>query len=275
MMAHTHIASELPDDALASERTAVHEEQDRLICSSRQVNAEPERLAAERFAAISPAADLATSGAMRDDLKHRLAVAESTLRQREEEVVQTHAELQEVLANSAALKVQLERRRAASEHLRQELSQMISTQEGALRASAQARVELNFALNQAKNDVRRYAELHRAREIELHEANSRLEEYFKEITRLSQLVLEKDASLTAEAAKREWLQKVTALWSNQPRWWILMPRKLRQKWLHRRLLRRGLFDVVAYLDRYPDVAATGLDPIEHYMRHGIDENRMI
>lgn len=35
----------------------------------------------------------------------------------------------------------------------------------------------------------------------------------------------------------------------------------------------GLFDRAAYLARYPDVAASGMDPVEHYVRHGADEGR--
>lgn len=35
----------------------------------------------------------------------------------------------------------------------------------------------------------------------------------------------------------------------------------------------GLFDAPWYLRHYPDVAAIGIDPVEHYMRHGVGEGR--
>ncbi|MHA6718610.1 sulfotransferase family protein [Sphingomonas sp. RS6] len=35
----------------------------------------------------------------------------------------------------------------------------------------------------------------------------------------------------------------------------------------------GLFDAAYYLRRYPDVAAEGIDPLDHYMRHGAREGR--
>lgn len=35
----------------------------------------------------------------------------------------------------------------------------------------------------------------------------------------------------------------------------------------------GLFDAAWYLDTYPDVASAGLDPLEHYCRHGRLEHR--
>jgi lipopolysaccharide biosynthesis protein len=39
------------------------------------------------------------------------------------------------------------------------------------------------------------------------------------------------------------------------------------------LLRDGLFDIEWYLKQYPDVAAAGLDPIEHYLNTGEKEGR--
>lgn len=35
----------------------------------------------------------------------------------------------------------------------------------------------------------------------------------------------------------------------------------------------GLFDRGGYLQMYPDVAASGMDPVEHYLRHGAHEGR--
>lgn len=41
-----------------------------------------------------------------------------------------------------------------------------------------------------------------------------------------------------------------------------------------RLLRAsGLFDEAWYLETYPDVRENGIDPVEHYLRHGAGENR--
>ena len=36
----------------------------------------------------------------------------------------------------------------------------------------------------------------------------------------------------------------------------------------RTIRRSGLFDTEWYLSRYPDVAASGIDPLEHYCRYG-------
>lgn len=35
----------------------------------------------------------------------------------------------------------------------------------------------------------------------------------------------------------------------------------------------GLIDSKWYLQKYPDVAAAGMDPVEHYLRHGLEDGR--
>ncbi len=40
------------------------------------------------------------------------------------------------------------------------------------------------------------------------------------------------------------------------------------------LLESGLFDPNFYLTQYPDVAKTGIDPLSHYLSHGVVEGRM-
>jgi hypothetical protein len=54
--------------------------------------------------------------------------------------------------------------------------------------------------------------------------------------------------------------------------WI--PRGLRRKRQVAALLRTGLFDPAFYLQANPDVAEAGDDPAEHYLLHGLVENRL-
>lgn len=42
---------------------------------------------------------------------------------------------------------------------------------------------------------------------------------------------------------------------------------------YRAIRSSGLFDRAWYLDTYPDVAARGVDPLRHYLRHGVREGR--
>ncbi|AIT82912.1 hypothetical protein JI59_26145 (plasmid) [Novosphingobium pentaromativorans US6-1] len=46
-----------------------------------------------------------------------------------------------------------------------------------------------------------------------------------------------------------------------------------QRKLERRLLRKNIFDTANYLFRYPDVGAEGINPIHHYLAHGMNEGR--
>jgi hypothetical protein len=52
-----------------------------------------------------------------------------------------------------------------------------------------------------------------------------------------------------------------------------MPRKLRERLIQRQLADSGLFSGQTYLENYPDVAAAGLDPLKHYLSHGMAEKR--
>lgn len=73
----------------------------------------------------------------------------------------------------------------------------------------------------------------------------------------------------------EWLRMVTLKLQRRPLWWLILPTKKRQERERRMVERNGLFNGAAYLARYPDVEASGMDPLVHYMRHGINENRSL
>lgn len=101
----------------------------------------------------------------------------------------------------------------------------------------------------------------------------RLEERTNEVATLTLLVrdLEADAAIAAE--NQQWLQQVALLGLSASDWSGLMPVGLRKAKLRRRLARRQLFDGAEYLRQYPDVAAEGMDPLEHYLLHGMLEGR--
>ena len=96
-----------------------------------------------------------------------------------------------------------------------------------------------------------------------------------EIERLSNDLRTIHSSRMDSESQREWLQQVNNVMTNYPQWWIFMPKKWRQDKINARLLRKGLFDANAYLDRYPDVSSSGIDPIRHYILHGMNEGRSI
>lgn len=67
------------------------------------------------------------------------------------------------------------------------------------------------------------------------------------------------------------------LYNAMHRGWSLARLPLRRGWTQRRALRRisdsGLFDAEWYTREYPDVAASGIDPLQHYAVHGTVDRR--
>lgn len=75
--------------------------------------------------------------------------------------------------------------------------------------------------------------------------------------------------------QQQWLLAVNQAMIEPGRWWVqFLPPSYRERMVRRRLARRDLFDSDAYLARYDDVARSGMDPLQHYMRHGIYEGRI-
>ena len=291
-------------DQLAGERATLGAERDRIATRLGEVETGLAHANAESAAAFARAAVLAenlgNAQAGIDELKHHKAVAESTLQQREEEIAQLTAELEAATAEARQTQVRLtlalenaqEQARRDGEmraHLEASvkiaedrldehfgetarLSQIVFEKDAAL---AQAQTDLHSVREQAKDQARRAVELNTATAEALTAAERRIVEHHDEIAFLSGLARDKEAAFAIEEAKRAWLIKVVAMRAKLPGWWGLMPRQWRLRQEHRRLLRRGLFDVSAYLERYPDVAIEGIDPVHHYILHGIDENREI
>ena len=105
------------------------------------------------------------------------------------------------------------------------------------------------------------------------EIQDRLDERFREIAVLTRLLKQSQHEANREREQREWLSAITAALLKQPWWWALLPKDRRNRRMHARLAKRGLFDARAYLDLQPDVAASGIDPLLHYVLHGINEGR--
>lgn len=54
---------------------------------------------------------------------------------------------------------------------------------------------------------------------------------------------------------------------------LRLARRMRERRDAQRILESGLFDRDFYRSQYPDVGASGLDPVRHYLRSGADEGR--
>jgi hypothetical protein len=93
---------------------------------------------------------------------------------------------------------------------------------------------------------------------------------------MEERIRQEEATSMREIERAQWLMQYSqAAAVRGPWWWDYMPRRWRRSKLMGRLRRRGLFDAEAYLVKNPDVAADGLDPLDHYIGHGLNENRSI
>jgi len=94
-----------------------------------------------------------------------------------------------------------------------------------------------------------------------------------EIATVTQLLRESEEEAQRSAEDIQWSRKIYALLLKRPWWWSFLPRKMQLRKIRERVERKGLFDAEAYLARYPDVAASGTDPLRHYIMYGMGESR--
>lgn len=72
-----------------------------------------------------------------------------------------------------------------------------------------------------------------------------------------------------------WLTMVQEALADSPWWWSILPLGARRPRELNRLEQCGLFNAREYLDANPDVALAGVDPLWHFVRHGVYEGRTI
>jgi hypothetical protein len=230
-------------------------------------------------------------GRIRDDLAHR----ESELRQRQEEIEQTRAELARVRDAAEKTMSELEseasRRGHAEANANQwkllydrQLAQIAdlrgafehATKEQEARLAEQLAREQESTREQIREASEKLAAVETARCQAVSDAQAkeaRIGVRFQEIATLTSLLRQQQQQGDESAGHVDWLRAVHAALLSQPAWWGLMPGQWRREREQRRLQRRGLFDAQAYLARYPDVADAGLDPLFHYIAHGLQEGR--
>lgn len=179
-------------------------------------------------------------------LKNDLNLRESELRQRHEEIEQT--------------RVEVARKQNAVDALTAELS------------ASKARIQDQELERATMQD--RYAQSLAKAEAETRLAEDKLLECRQELAALTQLLHHEEQRTAAVQENLEWLVLLHQKMTRRPKWWNLMPESWRRRREHEWLQRAGLFDADGYLQRYPDVAAVGFDPLEHYLRHGLQESRV-
>jgi hypothetical protein len=188
---------------------------------------------------------------------------ENNLLQRQEEISQAWTLLEAEKAAKDELKIELQNEIAElSEKLRQ-ADEWVFKLSNERREAEQLSTQLQARLGKAQGQLATMLEELRVREIQAAAYAGELEEANRELS-----------SLRGKDKDLRWLQRVNeALAGSTAGWRDLMPpvwRRRRQLSVLRSL---GLFDSDQYLDRYPDVAKAGMDPLVHYIAHGMAEGR--
>jgi hypothetical protein len=70
-----------------------------------------------------------------------------------------------------------------------------------------------------------------------------------------------------------WLRELSLACLDMPKRWSFLPLSWHLSRIKERFDKKGLFDEQAYLSRNPDVAEASIDPLIHYLKHGMDEGR--
>lgn len=104
-------------------------------------------------------------------------------------------------------------------------------------------------------------------------AERNLADRFNELAQLTAIVAEEAERGDVSENANQWLRDLRRLEESFPAWWAIMPRAWRQRRAHRRYYLARLFDAEAYRTLYPDVAAAAMDPVRHYILHGMAEGR--
>ena len=214
------------------------------------------------------------------ELAGRVMTAESALLQRQEELSQLWSQL--LVAEKAAAVAEThatierdrrqdgERRLTAAEASTAELRRQLEV----LRAAPAtvpdhliAEIAQLTRLLQEQETAARAAEALRA------QSEQKLDARFAEIAALTSMLADAGTQSAASSANAEWLRSMMQIAATFPKWWALMPQDWRRKREHARFRSSGLFDAARYLETYPDVGANGMDPVRHYILHGMAEGR--
>ena len=142
---------------------------------------------------------------------------------------------------------------------------------------AAAVAALEEEANRAGEEARRNASLAEERQQTL-AAREHAEAIAKEELGAARAKLAEAETALAELQIRRFVRPRTKwLALSQLGSWLTHPHRggWRLMGQYRRLRRSGTFDAEAYLAENPDVDASGLDPLMHYVEHGIREGRAL
>ena len=271
-------------EKLAAAESAVETKQAQ-IDSLEQVQSQAAETAAQL---VDAKAELANLRAEAQSQRATLEQAQGRLSHMQSELAQRHAEADDATRQLRELQEQLEaevgaeRQRHAAEL--QELQQQLA---GDLEAERQRHTE--ELLDERERHDKKLTEHRACADTELQklrrlkdETDKRVAERFREIATLTRLLSDRERQAQVSSEKAARLRAISTVMLNgsasnslKSRIGALLPAAIRLKRQMSRLKRANVFDPQAYLEANPDVAEAGIDPLWHYLNHGIDEGRKL
>jgi len=164
-----------------------------------------------------------------------------------------------------------------------ELAEVTAALHAAEQARDALRDELSLEREEAATAKAAVAEMklhidhldHHARGLahERHESDQRMRQSQREVVHLTRMLQEQAQAADHASESADWLQQVHLTLARAPFWWRLLPRRQRQEREQRLVAAKSLFDPEIYLRLHPDVRNEGINPLVHYIRHGMAEGR--
>jgi hypothetical protein len=275
---------------LATRLSAAEADRDRLAVDS--TNERERHLAEiESLKALVEEAqrELAVAKVALENEKTSAAEALASAERREAEL---SAQLEKVGARHSDLEEQMEQRfreiAALTDELRQKHLEVTEAQQRAAAKEAEVcalaertrsdRDKLEKEIERSRAD---YDALHRelkAAGAQREAMEGRLNERFNEIAILGRMLADQQTREQQSTENAEWLRQVSCILLDDARSWKatlrrLLPRSIQEKRRRKLLKRDGLFDGDAYLAVNSDVERENTDPLRHYLRHGMTEQR--
>jgi len=104
-------------------------------------------------------------------------------------------------------------------------------------------------------------------------AQERLYHQQTETRAMQSMVSQEQKRTETMMSQAQWLQDAATVLQKKPRLRAILSSSAREQYSKDKLKASGLFDSDSYLEKNPDVAAAGIDPLLHYVRHGLFEGR--
>lgn len=216
------------------------------------------------------------------DLRAQALAANQKILSLEQSLQQINDQLEETQKARDALAHDADRRNAeAAEEIRNlktVAADLKSANKKLIRELREKNAAVDFERRQAKNAITENFQT----KNRLNSTQKRLEHVeasvkirFDELASITQYLSHSEKERRAVVLQRQWMTEVHNLLAAMPAWWSLLPKALRRRLRLGRLYRAGLFNFTGYLKLYPDVAESGIDPLLHYILHGVHEGRVL